>query len=149
MTRVDSVLRVLEQLFMTMLHPRKAIVPVITMENTVSHVVAIVPVRARKVVTNLVRVVISLAKVVISVRVRVVTKVVISLARAVTSLVRARVATSVRRVVISLVRDRAATSVRVRVVTNPIRSLMANPAVLIRRVPVSIRPIMIRMLSTA
>ena len=149
MTRVDSVPRVLEQLFMTVLRPKMATVPVITMENTVSHVVVIVLVRARKVVISPVREVISLARVVTSLaRVRAVTKVVISLVRAATSLVRARVVISVRRVVISLAKDRVATSL-VRVVTNRTRNLMANLVVLIRKAPVSILPTMIRMLSTA
>ncbi len=149
-TKVASVLRVLEQHFMKVLHRMRSTVPAIIMETMASSVVVIVPVRDRRVVISLVRAVTSVRdKVAISARAA------ISLARVVTSvrdkavisLARVLISVRVRKVATSLVRDRVVISVLVD--TNLIRSLMANLAVLIRRAPVSIRPTMIRMLSTA
>ena len=149
-TKVASVLRASEQHFMKVLHRMRSTVHAIIMETMASSVVVIVPVRDRRVAISLVRAVTSVRdKVAISARaaislVRVVTSV---RDRAVISLAKVLISVRVRKVAISLVRDRAVISVLVD--TNPIRSLMANLAVLIRRVPVSIRPTMIRMLSTA
>ncbi len=152
-TKVVSVPRASVLLFMTVLRRMRTIVPVTTMvASMVSSVVAIVPVRDRRVDTSLVRAVTSVRdKVAISVRaVTSLAKEVTSVkAKVVTSRVRVVISARVRKVVIRLVKVRAATSVKVRVDTNPIRSLMASLEVLIRKVPVSIRPTTIRMLSTA
>ena len=154
-TMTASVPKDSEQPFVRAVPHVRIIVPAAATESTYSRATAIVPVRVRMAATSRVREVISRAKVV-------------------TSLVKDKVATSpakdkvaisrVRdRVDISLVRDRVATShakdraaispvkvVRV-VMASPIRSssLMASPTTPTRKVPVSIRPTMIRMPSIA
>ena len=145
-TMTASVPKDSEQPFVRAVPHVRIIVPAAATESTYSRATAIVPVRVRMAATSRVREVISRAKVV-------------------TSLVKDRVATSLARdrVDISLVRDRVATShakdraaispvkvVRV-VMASPIRSssLMASPTTPTRKVPVSIRPTMIRMPSIA
>ena len=145
-TMTASVPKDSEQPFVRAVPHVRIIVPAAATESTYSRATAIVPVRVRMAATSRVREVISRAKVV-------------------TSLVKDRVATSLARdrVAISLARDRVATShakdraaispvkvVRV-VMASPIRSssLMASPTTPTRKVPVSIRPTMIRMPSIA
>ena len=139
---------------MTALRRKETTVPVQTMENIVSLAVAIVPDRDKMAVTSLVKAVISPVRDRVAINhVREVTSLVkeaISPARdrAVSSLVKEAISpVRDRRVDTSPVKLRAATSVRV--VTNHTRSLMASLALLIRRVPVSIRQTMIPMPSTA
>ena len=127
-TMTASVPKDSEQPFVRAVPHVRIIVPAAATESTYSRATAIVPVRVRMAATSRVREVISRAKVV-------------------TSLVRDRVATS-------HAKDRAAISpvkvVRV-VMASPIRSssLMASPTTPTRKVPVSIRPTMIRMPSIA
>ena len=159
MMKEDSDPKVSEPHFMIALRRMRTTVPVTAMEITVSHAVAIVPARDKKEainpvrVTSLVRaatslvkdkVVTSLVKAAISARDR---KVAISLAKdkVVISHVRAAISVRVRKVAISLVKDRVASSLVRVVMESPIRSLMVSPAALTRKVPVSIRPTMIRM----
>ena len=144
-TMTASVPKDSEQPFVRAVPHVRIIVPAAATESTYSRATAIVPVRVRMAATSRVREVISRAKVV-------------------TSLVKDRVATSpakdkvaislVRdRVDISLVRDRVATSlVRDRAAISPVkvvRVVMASPTTPTRKVPVSIRPTMIRMPSIA
>ena len=154
-TMTASVPKDSEQPFVRAVPHVRIIVPAAATESTYSRATAIVPVRDRMAATSRVREDTSRAKVV-------------------TSLVKDRVATSPAKdkvaispakdkVDISLVRDRVATShakdraaispvkvVRV-VMASPIRSssLMASPTTPTRKVPVSIRPTMIRMPSIA
>ena len=156
-TMTASVPKDSEQPFVRAVPHVRIIVPAAATESTYSRATAIVPVRVRMAATSRVREVTSLVK----------DKVVTSLVkdRVATSLARDRVAISLvrDRVDISLVRDRVATShakdraaispvkvVRV-VMASPIRSssLMASPTTPTRKVPVSIRPTMIRMPSIA
>ena len=150
MKKAGSVPKDSEQPFMTARPSMRISVHVTTT------VVAIVPVRV-KVVTNLVRVVISPVRVATSVREAISArdrKAAISPVRA-TSLVRAVISVRDRMEntedslvrVISPVKDRVAISVPAG--TNRIRSLMASPAVPIRKVPANIQPTMIRMPSIA
>ena len=154
---------------MTTLRHMRIIVPVTPLEITVSPAVAIVPGKVRKAAISLVREVISVRdKAVINHAREAISS---DRARRVdTNLVKAKAAISpvrdravinhakeaissdrARRVDTSLVKAKADTSpVRDRAVTNnPSRSLMASPAVLIRKVPVNIRQTMIRQPSTA
>ena len=154
-TMTASVPKDSEQPFVRAVPHVRIIVPAAATESTYSPATAIAPVRVRMAATSRVREDTSRAKVV-------------------TSLVKDRVATSPAKdkvaispakdkVDISLVRDRVATShakdraaispvkvVRV-VMASPIRSssLMASPTTPTRKVPVSIRPTMIRMPSIA